>query len=222
VIAQDPAEGKSLDEKKTVTITVSLGNTLITVPTDLAGKTIDEATAELTQTGFVLGAQTKQNDESAPPGTIISLDPATPPQLPKGDPVNVIVSDGPAPRTVPQLPANSTFDQAVAALKAVQLNAARDDQFSDTVPECQVIALDPAPGTAVARDSSVKVTVSKGLPMIPDVSNQSVQDAASQLQAAGFTVAGVQGNPFRTVSGTNPPAGTRAKSGTPVVIITRN
>jgi serine/threonine-protein kinase len=222
VIAQDPAEGKSLDEKKTVTITVSLGNTLITVPTDLAGKTIDEATAELTQTGFVLGAQTKQNDESAPPGTIISLDPATPPQLPKGDPVNVIVSDGPAPRTVPQLPANSTFDQAVAALKAVQLNAARDDQFSDTVPEGQVIALDPAPGTAVARDSSVKVTVSKGLPMIPDVSNQSVQDAASQLQAAGFTVAGVQGNPFRTVSGTNPPAGTRAKSGTPVVIITRN
>jgi len=60
VIAQDPADGKSLDEKKTVTITVSLGNTLVNVPPDLVGKTLDEATAALTQTGLVIGTQTKQ------------------------------------------------------------------------------------------------------------------------------------------------------------------
>jgi beta-lactam-binding protein with PASTA domain len=74
----------------------------------------------------------------------------------------------------------------------------------------------------VARDSTVTIIVSKGLPTVPDVSGQSVQDAAAQLQAAGFKVSGVQGDPFRTVTGTNPPAGTRAASGTAVVIITRN
>ena len=42
------------------------------------------------------------------------------------------------------------------------------------------------------------------------------------LEAAGFKVSGVQGDPDRTVTGTNPPAGTRAPAGTGVVIITRN
>ena len=222
VIAQDPVEGKSLDEKKAVTITVSLGNTLVTVPTDLAGKTLEEATAALTQAGFTLGTQTKQHDETVPARSVIGLDPATPPQLPKDDPVNVIVSDGPAPRTVPVIPPNSTFDQAAAAIKAVQLVPARKDAFSDTVPEGQIIGTDPPAGTEVARNSTVTVIVSTGLPTIPDVKGQSVQDAASQLQAAGFSVSGVQGNPFRTVTGTSPPAGTRAASGTGVVIITRN
>jgi len=76
--------------------------------------------------------------------------------------------------------------------------------------------------TEVARDSKVTIIVSTGLPTIPDVSKQSVQDAAAQLQAAGFHVTGVQGDPFKTVTGTTPPAGTRAPSGTGVVIITRN
>ncbi|MEY2449157.1 MAG: eukaryotic-like serine/threonine-protein kinase [Acidimicrobiaceae bacterium] len=222
VIAQDPAEGKSLDEKQTVTITVSLGNTLVNVPTDLAGKTLDEATAALTQAGFTLGTQTPQHDETIPAGSIISLDPATPPQLPKGEAVNVVVSDGPAPRVVPAIPPTSTFEQAAAAVKAVQLVPTRRDDFSDTVPEGQIIGTEPAAGTAVARDSSVMIIVSKGLPTIPDVKGQSVQDAAAQLQAAGFKVAGVQGDPFRTVTGTNPPAGTRAASGSGVLIITRN
>ncbi|MEY2404540.1 MAG: eukaryotic-like serine/threonine-protein kinase [Acidimicrobiaceae bacterium] len=222
VIAQDPAEGKSLDEKQTVTITVSLGNTLVNVPTDLAGKTLDEATAALTQAGFTLGTQTPQHDETIPAGSIISLDPATPPQLPKGEAVNVVVSDGPAPRVVPAIPPTSTFEQAAAAVKAVQLVPTRRDDFSDTVPEGQIIGTEPAAGSAVARDSSVMIIVSKGLPTIPDVKGQSVQDAAAQLQAAGFKVAGVQGDPFRTVTGTNPPAGTRAASGSGVLIITRN
>ncbi len=47
VIAQDPEAGKSLAENKTVTITVSLGNTLVKVPPDLPGKTVEAAAAEL-------------------------------------------------------------------------------------------------------------------------------------------------------------------------------
>ncbi|MEY2581290.1 MAG: eukaryotic-like serine/threonine-protein kinase, partial [Ilumatobacteraceae bacterium] len=222
VIAQDPPEGKSLDEKKAVTITVSLGNTLVNVPSDLAGKTLDEATALLNQAGLTLGAQTKQHDEKVPAGSIIALDQATPPQLPKDEPVNVVVSDGPEPRAVPAIPTASTFEQAVAAIKAVQLVPARKEDFSDTVPEGQIIGTDPPAGTTVARDSTVTIIVSRGLHQIPDVKGQSVQDAASQLQAAGFSVSGVQGNPARTVTGTNPPAGTRVASGTGVVIITRN
>jgi beta-lactam-binding protein with PASTA domain len=49
----------------------------------------------------------------------------------------------------------------------------------------------------------------------------SVSDASDALTAAGFTIKGVTGDPKRTVSATDPPAGTKAKAGTPIQIITR-
>ena len=222
VIAQDPAEGKSLQEKKTVTITVSLGNTLVNVPQDLGRKSVDDATAALAAAGLQLGNQTKQADETVPEGFVISIDPATPPQLAKGDPVNVIVSSGPQPRTIPAIAATTPFDQASKAIKDLQLVPQRRDDFSDTVPQGQIVGTDPPAGTEVARGSTVTIIVSKGLQTIPNVANQSVADATAALQAAGYTVAGVSGNPSRTVVGTNPPAGTPAKKGTPVTIITRS
>jgi beta-lactam-binding protein with PASTA domain/tRNA A-37 threonylcarbamoyl transferase component Bud32 len=222
VIKQDPAQGASLKEQKTVTITVSLGHTLTPVP-DVEGKTVEEAMTILQQANLVLGQQTPQHDETIAAGIIISADPSTPPQLPKGDPVDVVVSDGPAPRTVPTFGPDTTFEQASAALAAVQLKAVKAEEFSDTVPTGKFIRTDPAAGTDAPRDSSVQVVFSKGkqpVP-IPDVRGQSVADAADELQKAGFTVTGVQGNPSRTVVGTNPPAGSLAQPGTGVTIITR-
>ena len=223
VIAQDPPEGASLKEDETVTITVSLGNTMVNVPPDLAGKTVEEATAALQQAGLVLGDQIRQHDETVPADIVIGLDPNTPPQVPRADPVKIVVSDGPAPRVVPSIDPAATFEQATAALAAVQLQAVKAEDFSETVPAGQIVATDPPAGTAVARDSSVRVIISKGPQPItvPDVSRQSVADATAQLQAAGLTVTGVQGNPSSTVTGTNPPAGTQVPKGTGVVIITR-
>ncbi|HMC69536.1 MAG TPA: PASTA domain-containing protein, partial [Mycobacteriales bacterium] len=166
VIAQDPAEGKSLQEKKTVTITVSLGNTLVGVPQDLGGKSVDDATAELAQAGLKLGTQTPQNDETVPEGIVISLDPSTPPQLPKGEPVNIIVSGGPQPRTVPAIAKTTPFDQASKAIKDLQLVPQRRDDFSDDVPQGQIVGTDPPAGTQVARGSTVTIVVSKGLSTI--------------------------------------------------------
>ena len=134
----------------------------------------------------------------------------------------MIVSGGPQPRTVPAIAATTPYDQAAKAIKDLQLVPQRKDDFSDTVPEGQIIGTDPPAGKQVARGSTVTIVVSRGLPQIPNVANQSVSDAAAALQAAGYTVAGVQGNPSRTVVGTNPPAGTRAKKGTAVTIITRS
>jgi len=194
----------------------------VNVPADLAGKPVDQVAAELQAAGLKLGTQTGQNDETVPEGSVISLDPNTPPQLPKGEPVNVIVSGGPEPRTIPEIAATTPYDQAAKAIKDLQLVPQRKDDFSDTVPEGQIIGTDPAAGKQVARGSTVTIVVSRGLPKIPNVANQSVADATAALQAAGYTVAGVQGNPSRTVVGTNPPANTPAKKGTAVTIITRS
>ena len=220
VVSQDPAKGVKLDEGKTVTITVSLGNTLVNVPGDLVGKTLDEASQALAAAGLALADPMHAFNEDVAKDVIISVDAATPPQLPKGAGVNVVVSDGPKPRTVPAVAAGMTFDQYAAALAAVQLKPQRVDDFNDTVPAGQVISTDPAAGTDVPRDSAVAVHVSKGVTPIPDVSGLSVTAAADKLQKAGFTVSGVNGNPSRPVRGTNPPAGTQVPKGTGVILVT--
>jgi serine/threonine-protein kinase len=226
VIGQDPAAGKSLAEDKTVTITVSLGNTLVAVPVDLVGKPVADAAAELQAIALDLGGQTPQHDETVPSGTIIAVDPATPPQLPKGEKVNVTVSDGPAPRTVPQLSSTMSFQQASQALAAQQLVGVQSDsinQYSDTVPAGQIIGTDPAAGTQVPRDSKVRVIFSKGpqpIP-IPDVRTKSVADATATLQAAGFPVVGVTGSPSNPVLFTDPPPNEPHVKGTGVTLFTR-
>ena len=136
------------------------------------------------------------------------------------------MSDGPAPRTVPQLTPTMTFEQASQAMAAVQLGAVQSDdlnQFSDTVPAGQIIGTDPPAGTEVPRDSKVKVIFSKGpqpIP-IPDVRDKSVAEATATLQAPGFPVVGVTGSPSNPVLFTDPPPNEPHAKGTGVTLFTR-
>jgi serine/threonine-protein kinase len=223
VIGQEPDEGVSLKEGETVALTISLGNELTDVPTDLVGKPLADAQAAVEAAGLRLADPQFQFDETVPADVVLALAEGTPAQLPKGDPVTLIVSGGPAPRTVPDVPAGSTYEQAAAAVTGVQLVPARVDEFSDTVPANQVIRLDPSPGTEVPRDSQVNVVVSKGPELIPvpDVTGKSVPEATQILQAAGFVVDGVVGNPTKEVLATSPPAGEPHPRGTKVVLLAR-
>ncbi len=223
VLAQDPSAGTRLKEGDTVTLTISLGNTLVDLPQDLAGLPLDQATARLTEAELALGDPVRQFDEAVPLDHVIGLEPSTPPQVPKGDAVVLVVSDGPAPRVVPAVPAGSTFDAAAALITAVQLVPQQLDEFSDTIPAGQLIRTDPPAGTEVPRDSAVSVVMSKGPPpvAVPDVRGRNVIDATNMIQAVGLTVTGVQGNPFLTVSQTDPAVGTLLPRGSGVVLITR-
>ncbi|MEO9223384.1 MAG: protein kinase, partial [Acidimicrobiales bacterium] len=102
VIATRPATGKKLTEGSRLTLVISDGNTLVNVPGDVVGKTFDDAKAELAAPNLDLVAQSKlQSDETAPKGAVLKLADGTPPQLAKGSAITLIVSDGPAPRTIP-------------------------------------------------------------------------------------------------------------------------
>ncbi|MGI8664319.1 MAG: protein kinase domain-containing protein [Acidimicrobiales bacterium] len=221
VLTQDPPQGKSLQEGKTVTLLVSLGQTTVAVPQDLAGKPVAEATAALQALGLILGVATDAFDENAPKGTVIKLADGTPPELEKGKAIDLVVSQGPEPRTVPSIAVGMPYDQAAKALTDIGLVAGRTDQFDDAIAAGTVIAIAPAAGQQAPRGSTVTITVSKGKPVVPDVKGKSVADAADALQAAGFTIAGVQGNPFRSVSSTTPPAGTPAAKGTGITLVTK-
>src|SRR5690606_30812604 len=109
------------------------------------------------------------------------------------------------------------------ALTAVRLVPVRGEAFSDTVEAGRVIGLQPAEGTQVPRDSDVEVVVSKGpdLVTIPEVDGLDLDEAIDRLEAAGFVVEDVEGPPRGRPFETDPPAGTKAKRGSAVVLYTR-
>jgi eukaryotic-like serine/threonine-protein kinase len=117
---------------------------------------------------------------------------------------------------------SASFAAAEAALTAAQLTATQVDQYSSTVPKGQVIATVPPAGTQVRVGSAVTVQVSKGPQMVavPNVAQDSVSQATQTLEAAGFSVSGVTGNPTATVTGTSPSEGTLLVIHSSVQIIT--
>jgi serine/threonine-protein kinase len=223
ILSQSPAPGTDLEEGRTLHVLVSLGPTLVPMP-DVVGHPQDAAATALTQAGLTIGTVTPSNDEKVAKGSVISV--ASPAaadgQVPKGATVDLIVSSGPAPRTVPAGLVGQSVASVKQALAAVQIGLHTTDAYSDQ-PVGTVLALSQPAGATVPRDSVIEAQVSKGpqpIP-IPNVAGQSVQSATTTLQSAGFAVSGVEGSPAGQVLATDPPAGEPHQKGTSVRLFTR-
>jgi serine/threonine-protein kinase len=224
VLSTDPEAGEQLKKGDTLTIVVSLGNTLAPVPGDLVGKTIEEATAALDAAGgFVPKTAAEEFSEEHAAGIVLAVAPESSGDQPKGSEILLTLSKGPQPRTVPSGLAGGSYEAAAAALAGVDLQASKVEEFSDDVPVGQVIGLRPGEGEQAPRDSTVEVVVSKGpdLVTVPSVEGTDLDGAIAKLEAAGFTVGDVfgpaRGQPFDT----DPPAGSKQKRGTTVDIYLR-
>jgi serine/threonine-protein kinase len=229
VVAQQPAPGTSLGEGERVALTVSLGPSLVTMP-EVVGTPEAEAVVAIESAGLVVAARAEVHDEAVPAGSVVSATAATgfdgadvEGQIAKETPLDLVISDGPAPRAVPDALVGATRADAEARLTAVQLVAAVEEQYSDTVPQGVVISSGIAAGTEVERDSAVPLVVSAGPPPVPvpNVVGQTGSSGAAALEAAGFVVAGIEGSPSGVILATDPPAGEAHLRGTPVRIFTR-
>lgn len=221
ILEQDPPAGTELEEGGRLVITVSLGQTLAPPPTDLVGLTRDEAVARIEAAGFTVGTVTERHSEDVPAGIVLAV-PELPPELEKGTPIDLEVSMGPAPRTIPDDLAGRSFDEAAAILDELGLVAVRVDEPSEEVAEGFVVRTEPAGGNQVARGAEVTVVVSSGPPMvtIPDLRGRTPSEAADVLEGLGLVVAGTRGPPNQNVVSTDPEAGTTVRRGTEVTIIT--
>src|SRR5262249_25686945 len=145
-----------LKEGKVVSLVVSKGPTPADSP-DLTGQSQDDATAALAAAGLKVGDVAGRYDETAASGTVLDWDPKSGSH--HGDSVNLVVSKGPVPRTIPDVTA-MTYDQAAKALQNVGLSATRDDRYDDDVPEGKIIGTRPPTGYTVERGSTVTVVLS--------------------------------------------------------------
>jgi len=222
VLAQRPSAGLSLEERQLVELTISLGSPPIAVPTDLAGKSLDEAGAALAAVGLGIEVAERPFDENVAKGVVIALMPDTLPEVSRSTPVRVVVSAGPEPRIIPADLVGDSDDVVTSQLAMLGLLPSIVEEFDENVQKGIVLAVSPASGETAEKGSSVKVTVSKGpsLVAVPNVRGLSVVDAATRIEAQGLVVSGTQGSPTKPVVGTNPAAGALVRRGTPVTITT--
>ena len=200
VIRTDPKTGKKLETGKALTFVVSTGPPPVPLP-ELNGLDAATALAALSDGGLVLGVETPEYSEEVPAGAIIRWTISSQPTLVagqeviKGTAVDTFVSQGPAPRVVPDLTGMS-IESATTALTDLQLTINRgDDQFS-IVAAGGVATQSPAAGESLARGTAVTVAISKGpdLVAVPQLLTLKFDKVGPALEAAGFVLGTVSGN----------------------------
>ena len=222
VVRTDPAAGSELFEGDEILIYVSLGEPMVALP-EVRGRPELEVTVDLEQRGLEVGNTRLVHDEELMAGLVVALDlPAGVTEAEPGSTIDLVVSEGPADRAVPQVPADRSLESARNELTAARLTFVEELAYSDDVPEGQVVNYEPRSGAVVAADSEVTILVSQGPEprAIPNVIGLSVEQATAELEAEGFVVPGILGSPSLPVLATDPPAGGLHLPGTEVVIAT--
>jgi len=199
VLGTDPEAGADLSEGSTLTMFVSEGEPLATLP-DLAGVPEADALAQLETLGLVPNV-VRADNEDIPAGAVISwVIPEQPTitvggEVLRGTAIDVTVSNGPAPRDVPLI-VGMTIEQAQAALAELRLTLLETPPSkSNAAAQGLIGAQSPPPGQKVARDSQVAYSISLGpdLVALPNIIGNNFSIVEPRLVEAGFVVGNVTG-----------------------------
>jgi len=186
VAATEPAAGDRVRRGASIGLRVSIGPERYGVPT-LPKLTLADATTALRIAHLTVGPTSSRYDDTVPQGSVLASSPAAQTLAKPGQPVALVLSQGPAPVTAPDV-AGQPADAARTALERLSLQVQRATANSDTVPLGSVISL--APATSLHRRQKVMLTVSLGpeLVQVPNVYGQSADQAQATLERAGFKV----------------------------------
>ena len=185
VISSDPIAGKRLAVGSEITLVVSTGKPILSVPNVMGMSPVDARHA-LEEAGFRV-----EPENEARPSTsddqdkVVDTDPAPGAQVPSDRPVRLIVGSGPEEVEVPGV-VGQNVDSARAALEAAGFRV--DTRRVDgTAPEGQVIEQSPASGQTQLKGATVTVQVSAGNRFnMPNIVGDTVEEALAKLESAGW------------------------------------
>ena len=224
VIGSDPAPGARIRDHDSVTLTVSLGPETVNVP-NVEGQPLTKARARLKADGLEPGMVTREFSDDVDTGSVIRTAPDAGTKRHAGSAIALVVSKG-SPIDVPDVTGDD-LDSARAELTdaglKVRIAAGRVNSEYD---KGEVAAQSPGDGRQAAEGDTVTLTLSKGPEMIevPDVVGDSVDEAHTALEGAGFEVdedRGLLGLFGDTVKKQSVEGGDKAPKGSTVTITIR-
>ena len=189
-----------------------------TVP-DVTGVLQADAIDLLNDDGFKVGNTDEVWSDTAPVGEVISISPVAGESVAWDTPIDIVISKGPMPITVPDL-IGLTEERAKSLLADDLMVVNVEYGRSADVEKGEVYATNPAPGSASTRTGTITLSVSEGKPLVevPDVRGKSFDDAKAELEALGFVVNGksVPWNFSSIVFSTDPAAKQMVESGSTI------
>jgi serine/threonine-protein kinase len=183
VLEQDPLAGEKVDEGSTVTLSVSSGPAIVSVP-EVQGLTEKQATKALVDEGLRVNPDFAFDDK-VPEDRAIGTQPAAGTNLPADSAVKLIISRGSNKVEVPDV-VGLDDQQALSLLSDNDLGG-NVVQRDDDAPAGQVVGQSPGPGRMVKAGAQVTLFVSSGAIAVPDVVGQTRKQAVTAIKRGGFT-----------------------------------
>ena len=216
----DPASGSRIFKGSTVTIYLSLGPKQLRVP-DARGLSSQEARSLLSDTGFAPGSS-KSFFSPEPVGQVFALSAEIGAVLNQGSVIDIRVSLGPLPEV-----AGLDLEQARALLADIEITVEEAEVFSNEIPAGLVVALVPSE-TPLEEGGQATLEISKGpeIVIMPNVVGETIAAAKTVLENLGLRVV-IDTNQLSSnfgiakVKNQSPTAGTEARVGDSVTIISR-
>lgn len=160
VVGTEPGPGTELAPDSVVTVLVSKGEELFGTP-DTAGGSEEEARTALEEAGLTVGTVSREHSSSVPDGEVMSQSVEAGEQVSPGTAVDLVVSKGVAPVTVP-IVTGLEYDTAFGKLTRLGFLVAKEEAFDDSVEKGRVISQWPRGEKQVGPGELVILTVSKG------------------------------------------------------------
>ncbi|WP_433123423.1 Stk1 family PASTA domain-containing Ser/Thr kinase [Arthrobacter koreensis] len=211
VVGTDPAAAQQIRRFQPVTLLVSRGPELFSVP-NVIQRSLEDARVKITEAGLATGTVTEEFSEDVPAGQVLAQVPAADADLRRGTPVDLTVSKGPAPVEVPVV-AGKTEQEAVRLIQEAGLSATVSPERINSVdvPKGSVAVQTPSSGL-VERGGTVTLTISDGPRMVqvPSYVGKQADTAREELERLGFRVEvnEILGGFFGTVRAQDPAGGT--------------
>jgi eukaryotic-like serine/threonine-protein kinase len=153
----DPPAGQALPVNTKVTLFISKGPKLVTVP-NVRGVSQSTAEAILQTAGFTVSTST-QVTTSATPGDVIDQTPAGGTSASPGSNVSIVIAQAPPKATVPNVKGH-TEGAARSALASAGLNVSSQTQdVTDQSKDGVVISQSPGAGASVDKGTTVTIVV---------------------------------------------------------------
>lgn len=194
IMSQDPAPGDEVEAHSTITVVLSSGEEAkMTEVPNVVGKSEAEAEKLIQDANLIVRHDSDYSSE-VEEGDVISSDPKAGTEVEEGTEVTIVISLGAEQATVPDL-RNKTASAAESALADAGLSGSASEEYSDSVPEGQVISQSIDPGQKVDKGTTVSYVVSRGPETkyvnVPGLGGYTEADARSRLENAGLTVGNV-------------------------------
>ena len=160
IIRQDVEANETVEAGTSIGVVVSSGQSTVSIPTGLAGKSQADAEKALTDAGLTAVVE-QQNSDTVAEGCVISTNPAEGTGVLPGTTVTLYVSAGPETPAQVAVPDVVGYDAASAAsiLSDQGFGSTMEYTYDESLEEGVVISTNPAAGTMADPGTQIILTV---------------------------------------------------------------